>query len=298
MGGKPVKDPEILAYIKSLVIPPAYQNVEIRYNKNPRDDKLAYIGYDSKGRPQYIYAKWWVEKAKFVKFCNMIEFGLKLPAIQADMRRLALQKTNTKEKIISLIMRIIVLCNFRIGNEKYAQKYKSYGISTIEVQHVKFEARVAKFRFIGKKGVLNECVVVEPGVVAAIKDLVKGKAPGDKVFTSKGELIKPTEVNNWLKSYHPTFTSKMFRIFTVNTLLITRLREASPSLSASGRKKHVVEILKEISCVVHNTPAICKKDYSDVEIIDLFINSPKKWETQFRKGSPRIAFVNFLKKKC
>lgn len=298
--GKPVTDPVILEYIKSLVIPPAYKDVEIRYNKDPRADKLAYIGYDSKGRPQHIYAKWWVEHAKFVKFCKMIQFGAKLPAIQSDMKRLASQKKITKNKIIALVMRIIVLCNFRIGNEKYAQRYKSYGISTIEVHHVKFKGRSAVFNFIGKKGVLNECTVVEPGVVAAIKELTAGKKPSDKVFTYDGGiLIKPTEVNNWLKSYDPSFTSKMFRIFTVNTLLIGRMREVEPKkMTAAARKKYVVSILKEISCVVHNTPAICKKDYSDVEIINMFIDHPKKWEAAFRGGSPRIAFINFLKKKC
>ena len=47
--GVKVTSPVILKYIRSLVIPPAYTRVMIRYNKNPRKDKVTYVGFDSKG---------------------------------------------------------------------------------------------------------------------------------------------------------------------------------------------------------------------------------------------------------
>ena len=302
-NGVKVKDPTILKYIQDLIIPPAYTRVTIRYNKNPRKDKVTYVGFDTKGRPQHHYAKWWIKQQKATKFCDMIEFGKAYPGIQSDIRRIIAQKKTTKTKIIALIMRVITLCSFRIGNEKYAQMYKSYGISTVEKRHVTVKGGILMFKFIGKKGVLNECTVVDPSTTREIRMLIAAKKPGDKVFeyTEEGErrLIKPTEVNKWLKSYDPTFTSKMFRIFTTNIMLINRMKDANPrQLPAAKRKKHVIQVLKEVSCVVHNTPAICKKDYSDVDIIDLYITHPQKWNVAFGNSSARIGFINFLKAKC
>lgn len=296
---KKIKDPKILKYIEGLVIPPAYDRVLINYNYP--SEKLAYVGYDSKNRPQYIYADWWIKKAKHSKFCGLISFGKMLPTIQRDINKLIGLAKPTKFKIIALVMRIITLCNFRIGNEKYADLYKSYGVSTIEKRHISFIDDSLHMQFIGKKGVLNECIITDPTTIKEIKALTASKSPNDKVFTyydGESYVIKPTEINDWLKTYDPTFTSKMFRIFTTNMLIINRMKTSDPrNLTLNERKRHVVDILKGVSCIIHNTPAICRKDYSDSDVVKLYIERPAKWHAAF-KGDSRKAFIKFLKKKC
>jgi DNA topoisomerase-1 len=299
-SGAEVTDPAALAYIKSLVIPPAYDRVEIRYNTN---DKVTYVGYDAKERPQHHYAEWWIKQQRAAKFCDLIQFGKTLPRITADIRAAVQQKRTTKNKIIALIMRVIMLCSFRIGHEKYSKLYQSYGISTIEKRHVAISQGALSIAFVGKKGVANDCVVVDPIAVREIKALIADKAPNEKVFTytkdGERKLIKPTEVNDWLKAYDPKFTSKMFRVFMTNLLLINSMKKTNPRhMTEAQRKKHVVQTLKEVSCVVHNTPAVCKKDYSDTDVIDLYVQHPSKWHAAFAGVSARVGFLNFLKKKC
>ena len=50
-------------------------------------------------------------------------------------------------------------CNFRIGNEKYTKENNSYGICTIQNEHVKVKGDQVIIDFNGKKGVQNTCKV-------------------------------------------------------------------------------------------------------------------------------------------
>ena len=60
-SGKEVTDKDTLEYIKSLKIPPAYESVEI--DTNPKAE-LVVVGYDVKGKKQYLYSEKHVQKAK------------------------------------------------------------------------------------------------------------------------------------------------------------------------------------------------------------------------------------------
>ena len=44
---------------------------------------------------------------------------------------------DSKEKQVALILKLIMECHFRVGNERYSKKYKSYGTTTLENKHVK-----------------------------------------------------------------------------------------------------------------------------------------------------------------
>ena len=113
---KQVTDKTVLEYINKLMIPPAYDNVSIFYEKAP---KILFEGYDSKGRLQQIYSKLHKKKAAHKKFCNLMEFGKVLPKIKYDLKKNIDTPKLTKNKIISLIIQIIIICGFRIGNIKY-----------------------------------------------------------------------------------------------------------------------------------------------------------------------------------
>ena len=95
-----IKDIHILEYIKSLVIPPAYNDVIIFYEKAP---KILFQGYDDKGRLQQIYSPIHKKKAMKKKFCDILEFAKVLPKIESDINKYIKDETSTKNKIISLL---------------------------------------------------------------------------------------------------------------------------------------------------------------------------------------------------
>lgn len=311
-NGTQIKTPEILEYIKSLVIPPAYKDVQIFYEKN-KTPKMLYFGYDDKGRKQQIYSQKWRQEADANKFALLIDFGHKLPQMMLKMMDSITYEgrdpEKRKNKLIAIILRITSLCGFRIGQLKYHKLYNSTGMSTLQKKHIKPVSKGLEIKFVGKKGMLNECIMDDAIIVTELKKLMQDKAPNDFLFTytvKNGDIVEEKmlnaiEVNNWLKEYNPEFTTKLFRTFDVNERLIESLMalgESPSKLSVTQRKKNIVEIIKNISCTINNTPAICKKSYISPELLNLYINHPKKFTQDIisNSGSVRFKFIKFLEK--
>jgi DNA topoisomerase-1 len=303
-NGKKITDENILEYVTKLVIPPAYEKVEIYFEKFP---KILYSGIDAAGRLQQIYSPKWREKADKEKFKALIDFGYKLPKMIKEIEKHIKSKILTKEKIIALILSITSLCGFRHGSTKYQKLYGSIGLITLDSSHIKFKIvkniKEAHFSFIGKKGVKNECVVTDKIIVDEIESLVKGKDKKEYIFqyldkeTKTLTHITAIDINNWLKSYNSEFTTKFFRLFNVNTSFIEIMQETNPnSLTESQRKKQVVDAIKTVSCEINNTPSICKKSYLNADLLKLYIEHPRKYTSILIKGSelPYIKFIKFL----
>lgn len=297
-----ITDKIILDYINNKLqpVPPAYEDVRIYYEKCP---KILFDGKDKNGRLQQIYSPKWRAFADKEKFKALIDFGQKLPVIELQMLKHIKEPHNSKNKIISIILQIIQLCGFRVGQLKYQKLYGSIGLITLMKKHLQFKNNTLHIKFLGKKGMLNECIVKDPLIIAEIKKYSDSKKASDFLFTyvdqnsNEIKLITAIDINNWLKFYNPEFTSKFFRTFAVNDMFIDVMKNTKPSLmTITQRKKKIVEIIKELSCTINNTPAICKKSYLLPELIELYIEHPRKYETlinKLNKPSSTI-FIKYL----
>lgn len=301
--GKPIKDKDALAYLAKLKTPPKYSSVAIYYPVNSH--KLLYSGIDQAGRQQCIYAPAWKNKAKRQYFCNLAEFGKQLPKINAELNSLLSNKKFSKNKQIALILKIVTLCHFRVGNARYEKLYNSHGIATIQKKHIKLDSKTKSFhiKFVGKKGVLNYCLIDSPTLYKTMSQLLSTRKPDDHLFTyqEKGETlrIKAVHINKWLKKFDKSFSSKMFRTFATNVLLLDRMKEKNPKgLSLAQRKKNIVQFMKEVSSLVHNTPCICNKDYANPDLVKMYKDHPRKWNNNFANLSSRAGFTKFLSSKC
>lgn len=302
--GKAITDKDTLEYLKKLKTPPNYSNVKIYYPVNSH--KLLYSGIDTAGRQQCIYSPKWKKRAKKNYFCDLITFGRLLPKITSQINSLLQNKKTTKNKQIAIILKIISICHFRVGNQRYENLYQSHGIATIQKQHIKIDTTNKTFHieFVGKKAVLNYCMIQDSKLYNCILHLLKDrKKPTDYIFTyyEKNQLqrIKASDINNWLKKFDKSFSSKMFRTFSTNILLIDRMKQQNPkTLTLNKRKKAIVQFMKEVSGLVHNTPCICRKDYANQDLIKLYIEHPRKWNNKFANSTSRTGFVNFLAEQC
>ena len=79
-----VKDKVVLNRIKSLVIPPAWENVWICILENGH---LQATGIDVKKRKQYKYHALWNSLRNHTKYYHMIQFGKVLPAIRLQVEK-------------------------------------------------------------------------------------------------------------------------------------------------------------------------------------------------------------------
>jgi DNA topoisomerase-1 len=305
---KTVINKEIKNYITKLVIPPNYIDVKIFYQIHGQP-KILYQGYDSKKRLQRIYSAEWTKKAARKKFCELLNFAEQIKNITSEVKKQMAVDAHTKNKMIAMIMRLVMVCYFRIGNKKYQELYGSFGAMNIKKHHVKFKAKGGKeymyVSFSGKKAVLNTCDIYDAALIHEMKKLLKFREPDDMVFqwNDRGvnAPVRAIDINIWLKTFDKTITSKDFRTYDANIFLIIFLRSqiAPDRVSLNQRKKVIVVAMKQISEKIHNTPAILKKNYAAGGIINLYVEEPLKFKRYFMSdASPRQALITYLRDYC
>ena len=264
----------IKKHLEGFYIPPAYDNVEINMNKKA---KVLAIGFDDKNRPQYIYNKTFVIKQSKKKFEKLIEFGYNYKKIYNKINKDLSSRKDTKEKEIATILKIIIDCNFRIGNDKYTKDNNSYGVSTLEKKHIIDKNGKIIINFIGKKGVENECIVKDKKVIKSLKK--KKKSKNKRIFSYKKNNrnfnIQSTDVNKYLKDLGD-FTTKNFRTWNANLELIKEL-----IYSEDDSNNIMKECIKNVAFKLHHTSSICKKNYLDPKLIEFYNNYPDEFIEYF-----------------
>ena len=279
--------------LKNLYIAPAYDNVKI--NKHKKDKVLA-IGTDDRGRKQYTYNPEYVQSATDNKYKSLIEFGNNYKCIMSRINKDMITFEDSKKKQVAMILKMIDECNFRVGNEKYAKENNSFGVCTLENQHVKVGSSSVTVDFIGKEGVRNTCRVKNKRLSKNLRTKKKILNKNDRIFTyrsnNKYYNVSAPDVNRYLKQFG-NFSAKNFRTWTANVDLIKELKKSS-----SNVKKYLTESIKKIAIKMHHTPSICKKNYINKELLDLYINSSDKFRYYFRstdKEGISEDFIHFLK---
>ena len=234
-------------------IPPAYTNVKIF--KDPKSKVYAY-GYDKKGRKQILYNQWFIDKQRDKRFKRIM--GLKDTMKELKARIDGVLGSNkaavdTKDVQICTILKLMMLCNFRIGNMKYLKDNGSYGLTTLEWKHITLNSKAAKIEFIGKKGVLNKSICTDETTVKILHRMRK-RATSDKVFA-----VSSKDVNNYVRSINENMTTKDIRTWHANYLYIKYFKQAKRE-GNSEDKSRVIAITR-VAASLHNTPAVCKKNY-------------------------------------
>ncbi len=144
---KPVRDKAALQRIRSLVIPPAWENVWIC----PLDSGLIQaIGRDARGRKQYRYHARYREIRDETKFGRMLAFGAALPKIREQVDRDLSLPGLPQRKVVAAIVRLLDETCIRIGNEEYAKANHSFGLTTLRDRHADIHGESVHFHFLGK----------------------------------------------------------------------------------------------------------------------------------------------------
>ena len=298
---KEIKDKKYIEkLIDGIYISPAYDNVKINLQKGA---KVRAIGYDDQGRSQYIYNKTFVEEQKDKKFDHMSAFGKQFIKINKKINEDLYSTKDSKEKQVAMILKLIMECHFRIGNERYSKKYNSYGTTTLENHHVKVKKDCVIIDFIGKKKVRNICTVKNKKVVKTLKEKKRTLKKNDRIFTyrkgSEYYNIKSSDVNKYLKQFGK-FTAKNFRTWGANIEFIVQVNKYCKNKKLSSKKETdscIKKSIEEVAYKLHNTSAVCKANYLDPVLIDFLKNDHKKFLKHFgvnNKEELYKKYVSFL----
>ena len=217
-----------------------------------------------------------VKEAK--KYCHLGELYNILPQLRKDIRDTLNNFDYSKNSIIYLILAVIDLCNFRIGNEKYK---KSTGTATLKVNQISNCSNnnsCSAISFIGKRGVLNECEILNEKVNTILMNMSEYKDDDDFIFTYQDlngtqHKITAQDVNELLHQYG-NISTKMFRTWKANYYFIKNIKKLDIPQTQTQMKKNISMAVGITAEKLHHTKAICRRSYIDSRIINYYKESP------------------------
>jgi DNA topoisomerase I len=270
--GRPVKDEETLARIRSLAIPPAWTDVWIC--PSPRGHVQA-TGRDARGRKQYRYHPRWRETRDEAKYGKMLAFGQALPAIRAKVDEQLRQRALSRDLVLAAVVRLLDLTYIRIGNDEYARTNKSFGLTTMRDRHVSIEGGEIRLRFRGKAGKVHSYELRDRRLARIVKRCQE--LPGQDLFQYLDEdgtphAIGSADVNDYLRAISgQDFTAKDFRTWAGTVLAIEALAACEPCETQTALKHNVVETIKAVAEQLGNTPSICRKCYVHPSVLESYL---------------------------
>jgi len=269
LDDRALRDAKTLQRIASLAIPPAYERVWICAKDRGH---LQATGYDARGRKQYRYHPEWRAARDGAKFERMIAFGEALPRLRRRIARDVALPGLPRDKVLAAVIGLLDATRIRIGNATYARDNASFGLTTLEDQHVRFvrDGR-ARFSFRGKGGLEHDVTVDSKRLSRIVRHC--HHLPGQQLFQYLDDdggrhPITSDQVNAYLQdAMGEDFTAKDFRTWSATLSAIT-LMAATPLPDAiDGRaderacKTAIVAAIKAVAAELRNTPTVAKKSY-------------------------------------
>jgi len=264
--GRWVRDPLVLARIRKLTVPPAYTSVWICASP---DGHLQATGRDARGRKQYRYHPLWRQERDSGKFDRLLAFARVLPRVRREVQKYLRESGHSRELVLATIVRLLDTTLVRVGNDEYARDNGSFGLTTLRNRHVRIEGSSVKLSFRGKSGVRQEVEIRDPRVLKVVRRCLH--LPGQELFQyrdGEGKLhaISSSDVNDFLHGLcGERFTAKDFRTWHGSVLALETLR----LLCAAGKPFALKDLLGNVSKILGNTPAVCRKAYIHPEVLAL-----------------------------
>ncbi|MEO6606367.1 MAG: DNA topoisomerase IB [Aeromicrobium sp.] len=256
---------------KKLVIPPAWTEVWICPVENGH---LQAVGTDDAGRRQYLYHPDWRVRRDSEKFDRMEGFAASLLKRRGEARRQLAGDELTLERVAATAFSLLDLGMFRIGSDRYVEENGSYGLTTLEKQHVHGTGTGMTFSYPAKSGQLVEVTVRDERVRGVIEALRRRRSGGDRLLAYKAGArwhdLDADDVNTYVKeTLGELYTAKDFRTWRGTSIAALALARSDRS-TPHQRKKSVAAAMRDVSDHLGNTPAIARSSYVDPRIIDLF----------------------------
>ena len=299
INDKVITDKDLIKRIESIYIPPAYKELVIAKSEN---NKIQAIGTDTRGRRQYIYNPKYTKKRNERKYDDVMELGKSIIKIEKDNECMLNTLTNKKYEewdlpndYIPIIIYMLKMYHFRIGNECYTKDNNSYGITTLKKEHIHFlPNNKFKIEFIGKKGIVNTYTDNNLLISKLLKQLIENSSNDDFLFKynhinqhnneKTHQLITPEHIHSFFQDkYNAYITPKMFRTWYGNYHMIHYLKELfkEDKLKKKMLKSEIKQLInscsEHVSDKLNNTPTVSKKSYIDNKILDLVMKNPYRF---------------------
>jgi len=238
--GKKMSDENRVEFLNSLAVPPAWNEVWFCPHDNGH---IQATGKDSNGRLQYRYHPKWNEYKSILKYQNVDEFAIALNELRRRVDSDLGANKMDRDKVVSIVVRLIDRYHIRVGSDQYAQENESYGLTTLQEGHVKFwkgkraiEGDIdAIMNFTGKSGKEWKLLIKDDKVAKLIEESGKigGKDKSQDLFRYLDDNgndfdIKAEHINDYLEQHMDhRYTAKDFRTWAASWKTASRLAMVS-----------------------------------------------------------------------
>jgi DNA topoisomerase I len=271
--GKRIGDPEKIARIEGLVIPPAWRDVWI----SPRPKaKLQATGIDRAGRRQYLYHPEYRARQEQEKFDKLVRFAERLPDLRKAMSKHLAGEALTPEWTCAVALRLINLGWFRVGTERYARTTRTFGITTLRKGHVRVRGGRISFRYRGKHRALVRTAIVDSDLAAAVKELLTLPG-GTRLFRYRLDEacsnLDGVKLNEYIAEHMgDEFTAKDFRTWGGTLLAAIGLAEHGPEDTETDAKRVVARVMRAVGEKLGNTPTVARSSYVSPAVVEQYLD--------------------------
>ncbi|MEX2584174.1 MAG: DNA topoisomerase IB [Gemmatimonadota bacterium] len=285
--GKPLRSEAALRRIRSLAIPPAWTDVEIAPTAGA---KIQAVGYDAAGRKQYRYDPDYIARRARRKFRKLVPFARALPELRFATNEHLKVGDLGREQVLATVVRLMCRAFFRVGSERYAVRNRTFGIATLEKEHLTVDGNSLIFRYAGKSSVDQRRVVADTPLVEIVQELVE--LPGERLFRYRlgsGEVrdVTARDVNDYLREVlGERYTSKDIRTWGGTVRAATILADLGAADSRKEAEKNIVLACKLVSTELGNTPAICRNAYIHPAVLDGYLSGETIDDVMRKPGRP------------
>jgi DNA topoisomerase IB len=275
--GRPIRDAEVLERISALALPPAWKDVWICADAMGH---IQAVGTDAAGRRQYRYHDHWRERRDRAKHDRVLELAVVLPDLRdqvgkdlADAGRAGI----SQRAALALAVRLLDLGFFRIGEERYVAANGTFGLTTLQRDHVRVvRSETITFDYLAKGSKRRTLQLTDPEAAAVVSRLKRRRDRSRRLLacTSDGRWCRITsrDVNDYLREATGlAVTAKDFRTWHATVLMAVALAMSTEATtSQSARQRAVARAVAEVAHYLGNTPAVSRRSYIDPRVIDRF----------------------------
>ena len=260
--------------VRSLVIPPAWRDVWVCPWPNGH---LQAVGTDEAGRRQYLYHPDWRTQRDALKHARVLDFGRVLSKAREQVLVDLGTEGMTQDRACAVAVRLLDLGYFRIGNDVYAEENGSFGLTTLQRQHVRKQGATMVFCFIGKSGIEHCITIDDPATVVALEVMRRRRGSAEEELLAWKERgrwhdLDSSHVNDYVRrTTGMDATAKDFRTWHATVIAAAALASSTePADTKASRKRAEVAAMKEVAEFLGNTPALARSSYVDPRVVDAY----------------------------
>jgi DNA topoisomerase-1 len=180
-----------------------------------------------------------------------------------------------REKVLAAMTRLMNAAYFRVGDERYAKKNRTYGIATLRRKHLTIDGDTMIFEYRGKWGQIQRKALTD----RQLREIVEECAalPGYEIFKyydDSGEIrdVKSGDLNAYVKEVMgEEFTPKDFRTWAGTLIAAVKLAELGVTEDLDQAEENVLAAVDDVAKRLGNTKDIARASYISPRVIDHYM---------------------------